>query len=454
MSFNNANIVIQDFVDNYGNTGRTFNVIDYVLRTSAANTAITLTPPQFLNAPGKNRTVRMNYFPIQCDVEGDCGSSLCDDGEAIEPVQRDFEIKQCTATKKYRVNYEDIRKVDYNNWDFSGVALQIIASMMPEARKMLAQDWMGFLWTLKGVHTDGNATKRISVTNPATGVVNPIGRLQISKEYQDAGFNEPYILGDQEVLYWQKMTATGGLNAQGQRIDMGDTANSWYDQNIMQNIAGDLSNGGWILTIDPQVFKYVNFIKNAGIFRTDVASIADMDKLFSGGYGEGFMLGTVTDPVTGIVWDLYVNFVKCAQDGTDDMHWTVQLKHRWDMFVMDGINCNAEGVNAIMAWRTCPAVIAPCPTGDTPSPAVNPKTYSWTPGSIFPLKAFNFTLGQKTVGLNSPADVANITDLVAAMNDAYGVPGLFTVSGSNVHYSGFTELDGNINSGAITVNFS
>lgn len=57
MSFYNsgANLVIQQFIDNYGNTGRTYNIFDYVQRTSNENTRVTLDPNTFLKAPGKKR---------------------------------------------------------------------------------------------------------------------------------------------------------------------------------------------------------------------------------------------------------------------------------------------------------------------------------------------------------------------------------------------------------------
>ena len=54
------------------------------------------------------------------------------------------------------------------------------------------------------------------------------------------------------------MVNIGGLNAQGQYINQVDTSNAWYDQALLQNIGGNLAQGGWILTIDPQMFKYVS----------------------------------------------------------------------------------------------------------------------------------------------------------------------------------------------------
>lgn len=455
MSFNNASLPIQIFIDSYGFTDRTYNVIDFVLRTSMANTKVSMEPPQFLNAPGKKRTVRMNYWPINCDLTGSCSTGLCDDGTALEPSQRDFDITRCTASPKIKVNFDDIRKTDNGNWDFSGVALNGLASIMPQFRQTIANDWLTYLFTLKGVHPNGNASERISVTNPATGIVNPIGRIQIQTEYEDAGFGrDPFILGDKEVKYWKEMVTIGGLNAQGQYINQVDTANAWYDQGLLQSIGGDLIQGGWILTIDPQMFKMVSYVSNAGIFRTDLSSITDMDKLFKSSNGEGFILGTLIDPVTKLVFDLYINFIKC--DAVTGLPvWTIQLKHVWDMFVMPDVSCVGEGVNGIMAWRTCPLVIAVCPTGDSPSPAVTPTTYSWTPGAIYTnLNVATSTIGSITVGQSHPVAIANITALASFLNDVTGQQYGFYVSGSTIRYSGYTALTGTLNGGQVTVTFA
>lgn len=445
MSYQNSNILIQQFVDNYGNVGRTYEVFDFIADVSSANNKVNLDPSSFLKAPGKKRQVRLNFWPIQCDVEGSCDTALCDAAdEILEPQQVTFDIERCYATLKYGIDVENVRLVDNSGWNYEGIARAIVTSVLPQARRELAIDYTTRLYQLAGVHPDGNLQKRVTTTNPATGIINPMGLLDMQVEYTDAGFSEPYIYGGREVKNYQAMTAIGGLNASGQRIDMLDTDNLYYDSGLSTTILNDNPNGGHILTIAPETFKYVWYLNNAGIFRTDLASIDDIGQIYFNGV-DGFMKGIFIDPVTGVAFDLYVNYDKCND------RWTLQLKHTYDFFVLPEVACNIQGVNGLMHWRTCPLVVAPCATGDAPSPAVTPSTFSWTPGDILSLTATSILLGgiynDLTSGTSVGVSVTTLNQLAALLNDNYNGQ-IFSVSGSDIVYSGVTAITGNINGGS------
>lgn len=443
MSFNNANLPIQVFVDGYGNLGRNYEAIPFIINTSAANQNVTFEDNTFVFAAGKLRTVRLNYVPINCDVEGSCSTSLCDDGTSIPPKQIDFDVTRCTALKKIQIPFDEIRKIDYNTWDFSGYAKQLIAAMLPNGRKLLASDWLTYFSTLAGLQLTGNATRRINPVNTSNGVINPTGVLSIKKDFMDGGFDRPYILGGDDIYYLTEMTRMGGLNALGQQIGMGDTANMYYDDSLLTQILNDEVNGGHIFALDPNVFKYISYSENAGIFRTDLASIEDMDMLFRGSIGEGFMLGTLTDPITGIIWDLYINFEKCG--GADGKPiWTAQIKHRWDFFVMPDVACNIQGVNGIMHYRTCPQVLEACPEGVSPSPNVAQSVFSWTPGSIYGSGLYIATLALGGHNGSPNIEVNNITELTAVLNDA-PVGLFFSTDGTSISYTGTDGITGSIN---------
>lgn len=449
MSFQNANLLIQKFIDNYGNTGRTYEVFPFVQRVSAANNKVILDPNTFLFEPGKLRQVRINYWPILCDVEGDCNTqTLCSSGTAVQPKQQMFDITRCTASRVFAINKNDIRLIDNNRWDFSGTAIQIIASAMPEFRRALAIDMTTRLYELAGVHPDGNPQKRISLTSSTNGIVNPIGRRQIEREYNDAGFMPPYFYGGAEVDNWKAMVNIGGLNAQGQQINMLQAGMdmAYYDSGLSELILNDEINGGHILTMSPEVFKYVFYLENAGIFQTAYRNITDLGRIYTDGR-DGFIEGSLFDPVTGFVYDLFVNYDKCTHQ------WTFWFKHNWDFFVMPDIACNGQGVNGIMHWRTCPEKLEACPTGVTPSPAVTPSTFSWTPGDIFPVLIHTSNIG----GVENQPDtnVTTLAQLAALMNDNYtGGDTLFTVNGSDIEYTGFTALSVDFNNGDITGTFA
>lgn len=446
MPYSQANQLIQTFVPYYGNLARSWKVLDFVMDASAANNQIDMIENSgflFNGTGGKLRQVRMNYFPVQCDVDGSCDQTLCSEGEVIEPKQALFNIDDCYATKVVRLNKNDIRQIDDNTWDFNQVARQIFASMWPQARKGLALKILTKLYGLAGVHPDGNPEKRVTVTDPATGIVNPMGMLEIEREYQDAGLESPYILGGADVYNWQRMVGIGGLNAQGQYIDRADVSRSYYDDNLTASIFADDALGGYILSVAPTAIKYVWYSENAGIFKTDMASIDDLDKIYHSGR-DGFIEGVLIDPVTGLPWDLYINYSKCGQ------YWDMFIRHRFDIFVMPDQNCGLS--NGIMKWRTCPYVIAACPTGVTPSPAVTPSTFSWTPTlADLPIIA-NSTIAGFSAQLNQPETITTLADLAAYMtaNSQY----TFTVNGADIEYEGVQAITATFNNADVTATFS
>src|SRR4051812_16230259 len=101
MSFKNANQQIQRFVLNWGNLARSYEIIRALVDSRRFNSTIT----EKDNGPdGKLREFKMSYIPILCDTEGSCSDSVCDSGTVVAPKQKNFLLKQCTASKVYQIN--------------------------------------------------------------------------------------------------------------------------------------------------------------------------------------------------------------------------------------------------------------------------------------------------------------------------------------------------------------
>lgn len=447
MSFQNANLLIQKFADNYGNLGRTYAALDFVREVSNRNTSVSIDSGDFTAAPGKLRPVRLNYFPILCDGEGSCDVTVCSSGTVIEPGQILFEINECTATPVYAINKDDIRMVDYSRWDFSGVANEIIMSKLPDMRRRLAIDFITKLYTLAGIHLNGYDTIRIQVSNPTTGIINPIGKANIEREFLDGGFSTPYILGGAEVYNWKYMASIGGLNASGFFANRATPDNAWYDDGLSDQILGDTANGGHIIAVAPEVFKFVTYAANAGLFRTGMATIDDIPRLYKDILG-GTMNGSFIDPVTGFLWDLDVKFVDCPGQ------WRFQLRLYWDMFVVPDIACNTQGVNGIMKYRTCPEVVTTCPSGTSPLSPVPSRTFSWTPTLAEIPTITQSVIGGYEYKSNDPILITSLADLAAYMNDAYYKQGIFSVVASTIRYTGYTAISGSFNDGDVSFTFA
>lgn len=450
MSYLNQSHRIQQYVSGLTDTSRVPQVLNYLYAVSAANTNIDFTGATFLKGQGKKRQVQYNYWPLLCDVEGVCGQGLCTDGEKVEPKEMVLDITQCTATKKFKIALEDLRMLDNNDWDVTKIGKIILEKAMPAARKQLALDMLTYLLTKVGVHTDGVTTKQVQMLNALTGAVRPSGMLDITREYEDASFAggiTPYILGGGKEFYdLLKLRASAGMNDEG--VDTGNdfVPNAWYDERMLGQLLNDLANGDHVLAIDPRIFKIVSYSENAGIFRTDLDSIDDIYKLFSGTQGHDFLYGTYTDPKTGIIWDLYLNFEKCTKD------WDFHLEHRWDIITLP-IECGTVGYNGITRWRTCPEVVAPCPTGNSPVSAPTATTFTATPNlSEIP------TISQSSIGgvvnvQETAIPITTIDDLVAYMNMNFPTP-IFRKDGSTIKYDGFVDYVVSFNNGDYVLNFS
>lgn len=446
MSFANASLPIQLFANNYGNIGRTFAILEAIRRISAVNTTVELSPNQFLKAPGKLRQVILNIFPILCDVSGTCSDDICGEGTPAEPSQTVFTITRCTASKVYTLAKDNVRLTDAGDWDFTGIVRNIVSSIMPAMRKELALDWYTYLIELMGTHIDGEATKRITTTNNATGVVNPIGRFDINREYLDAGMQEPFVIGGTEVYNWHAMVGIGGLNAQGQRIDQLSIANSYYDDGLSAALLDDLVNGDHVFAISPDRFKYVFYLENAGIFRTTGIEGMDVNTLFMRGT-ETVLNTTLIDPVTGIPWDLDIYFSPCGKKVN------FQIRHNWDFFILPAVACNIDSFNGLTHWRTCPQIQVQCPSGSPIESPAAATAYNWNPSFSYPLLVSEMTINGVTTHPN--VAIANDTELVAMMNDNYS-PGnpIFSLDGANVTYDGYSAYTGQLNDGTITITFA
>lgn len=445
MSFQNASLPIQVFVNNYGNTGRTYEVIRAVQDVSAMNTAVRIDPNSFLVQPGKGRSVKLNYFPIVCDVEGECGDNVCEGGVVLEPRQQMFTIEKCISSKTYQIDIENVRMTDSREWDFTGIAENIVNSVMPALRQRIAEEWLTNLYAAAGVHRDGTQYgRRLNLVNPNTGIVNGAGLDPIYREFLDSGLQRPVIIGGGDIYAYQRNVERGGLNAAGQRVDLLDVNGIYYDNGLGGAILGT-GNGDNVLAISPNVFKYVYYLRNAGIFATDgISGIRDFNRLMISG-NESRIATTLVDPVSGIPFDLDIRMDDCGRK------INFRLEHHYDFFFMPDVACNIQGLNGIMHYLTCPEVEVTCPSGSPiPSPAA-PTIFSWSPGDIFPLTVGSISLGSVE---NQPnVQVTNIADLLDLLNDTMG-SGMFAISGTSIYYAGYSALGGSLNNGQINITFA
>ena len=305
---------------------------------------------------GKKRQFKMTYTAPICDVDTDavCGVNLCAPAAKVEPQQALFTLSRCTASPAFVVAGDDVRNVDGDLVWGDFVEAQL-AAMFPQMRKKLARQMLALVYANVGKHPDGTSgAKTVALANQNNASLNPAGLFKIEREFQDGGYEAPFVIGGAVVDVWRKSVAIGGLNDQGQRIDQLRNRDLYYDGlvNDVINAAGYDS----MIAFDPQVLKFIPWNKNAGRFATNITGIntaEDVNKLFAMG-GPNRIRGTIFDPVLNLLWDFNVRYDDCEDT------YTFEMELQWDIFFLPQEVCNVAGVNGIMRYQTCPEEAVVC----------------------------------------------------------------------------------------------
>jgi hypothetical protein len=432
MSFKNAMQATQKTVLQYAKQGRPYEILAAVLAARQFNT--TITESDLYSEEGKNRQFKINYYPPICTDNGTGTENLCDSGTTIAPKQEYFEIKESTASAVYQLNRDDIRFVD-GAYSFSDHAKAAINAALPAVRRKLAVQVATKLVAGTALLPDGNAKRMLPFLDKQNGVINPMGLWEVERTFRDSGFSNPFIVGGTDVFHWRKAVEIGGINDKGQNVSQLGRSNAYYDSLVNDAFGDDTTEH--VLAFDPQMLKFVGFNRNAGIFATDLQNIDAIDTIYQRG-GTDYIQGVMADPVTGLLWDLNVNYDKC------NYRWTFQWKLEWDIFFMPAAVCNLPGVTGLFHFTTCAPVQYECPTGGTPETAAVSHTYDWDTATdiTFPLYVHELDVAGQTTYPN--VTVANITELKDLFNDS--VNGyVFSVTGTKLRYTGYAAISGHVN---------
>lgn len=416
-------------------------VLSAVRDAAEENTEITV-ESDFTNQPGKLRPLKINYIAPICDDDGECTDSVCDTGTVVEPLQDWFELTQCTASRVYTINMEDLRLVD-GAYTFTDHARNIFAAALPDVRQKLNEDIAALLVANVGVLWDGSASMAVEIMNPTTGGMAPQGFWTIQQQYLNSGYanKEPYIIGTTQVFNWSKATEIAGMNTNaGFDLARARSGGKLYYDPLIQDTFAD-ATVEHILTFNPDMIKFVSYSKNAGIFATDINNIEAINAMFHRGF-PNLLKGGFVDPRTGLIWDLDVLFVEC-----DNPHWNMQIKLHWDLWFMSAKVCNVQGLNSIFHFTTCLPQAPEC--GDnpySPAPTAAVKQIDTTGMITYPLVVQKIQIGNQTVFNmpNDPTSVANIAALVSLLNDSQGTI-VFSNTGDVLKYTGYENVTVTIN---------
>jgi hypothetical protein len=426
MSFQKAHQSIQKSLWMYAKSDYVGGTLRAILNAARLNN--TITAQDIGTEAGKKRTLKVNYLPPACDDDGTCTDNVCSPGLKPEPTQTYFTLNQCTASKVLTIAMDDMRDLDNigaNQW-----AMALLNQRWATVRRKLEIQLTAILLANRGVQPDGSASKLISLVDPNTGQLRPNGIFNLERAFIDAELNEPYVIGSAPVYDIERLTRIGTGNSLGQNIGEVATRNWYYDKNLNGAFGNNAEN---LIAFDPQLIKFMGFNFNMGRFATDTKGLIP-EQMFQA--GPDWLFSTITDPATGLLWDLDVIFDKCNKT------WNFQFRINWDLFTLPMNVCGIQGLNGIMHFTTCAPAPVDCPVDGQPSGTLTTaKTYQYDPGFTYPLIVNEFTLDGHT--FRPKVTLASDADLLAMFNQ-FGNGG-FTLNGANVQYSGYSARSGVIN---------
>lgn len=394
----------------------------------AARLNKTITAQDFGKESGKKRKLKVNYLPPVCNDDGTCSDDVCNPGEKQEPEQVYFTLSQCTASKVLTISQDDMRELDdigANEW-----VLAQLNSRWAAVRRKLEVQLTAILLANRGVLPDGNATRLINLLDPTTGRVRPDGIFDLERAYIDSELNPPYVIGSAPVYNIKRMLQIGTGNNDGQDIGKVETNNWFYDKNINGAVGNSAEN---LIAFDPQLIKFIAWNWNMGRFATDLKDLKP-EQMFQS--GPNWLKSTITDPATGLLWDLKVIYNECTES------WNFQFKLTWDLFTLPMNVCGIQGLNGIMSFTTCAPAAPSCPEdGVVSGSVIAAKTYQYDPTIAYPVIVNDFTLNGNHY--RPQVTLANDADMLAMFNAHSG--GGFTQSGNYIQYHGYSAISGMIN---------
>jgi hypothetical protein len=258
-----------------------------------------------LPTDGKSRMVQINYIQrgTEDDVNLTCTNS-CETEQEIAPKETIFEIENCIETKGMKFSEDQMRKLCEAD---SVYVSNVIMSQMNAINVALDKQLLTAQSTNFGKFADGTAKKDIQLFEATTNAPRSIAAAQISSYYEQTGASgAPIIIGSGNMDLYAKTQKIACCNSFG--VDLSRwTDYMYFNDRFVESVIG----ANEFIVIAPNAVQLVTWNKYVGPYakRNDV-----------------FEHGTITDPFTGLTYDLKVHYDDCADE------WSIKLQLNWGIF--------------------------------------------------------------------------------------------------------------------------
>lgn len=289
---------------------------------------------------GKDRNVKITYYQRQVDtaILASCTNDCTGDEEAA-PLETIFSVDNCLETPGQTFNEDEMAKLCEADsvWTAQIMASQFNAINVALDKLILAEYAANF-----GQFIDGSVLKSVKFFEDTTNAARTIAAGQILKEYDEAGGRgTPMFIGSGSLALFARQQQIACCNDLGSDQAGLNGEYLYYNDRFSTSV---LANPEDFIVLEPGATQLVTWNRYMG----------DRAKMVPGVYEHG----TITDPFTGLMYDLKSHYDDCADQ------WVIKLSLRWDLFILPSnvyaAGDDLNGVNGIYNFRDCSTIVA-CP---------------------------------------------------------------------------------------------
>ena len=300
---------------------------------SEANTAGVEQIPVPTN--GKKRMVQIDYYQrgTEADINGDLG---CTEDVEQEPFEKIVSVDDSVSSKGLVFNEDEMRKLC--EADDIWVA-NIVMAQMNAVNTTLNKHLLGLQAANFGNFADGTTAKSVKLFEDGTNASRGIATAQIRHEYdKTAASGAPLIVGGGNFDLFAKVNQIACCNDLGADLSRWTDFLYYYDRFVETEIGA-----GHFVVLAPGATQLVTWNKYAGNYAKQ---------------NDVFTHGTITDPFTGLTYDLKVHYDDCADK------WVIKFFLHFTLCFLPvnafGATDDLNGVNYTFDWTDCSTIEA-CP---------------------------------------------------------------------------------------------
>jgi len=285
---------------------------------------------------GKKRMVQIDYYQRGFNAEINGTTNDCVTDEEPGPLEKIVDITDTVQSAGLLFNESEMRKLcEADDVWISNVLM----GQMNAVNVTLNQHLLGLQATNFGNFEDGTALKTVKLFEDTTNASRGIATAQIRHEYDKAAASgAPIMVGGGNLDLFAKVNQIACCNDVG--VDMARwTDYQYYYDRFVEGAIG----ANEFIVLAPGAVQLVTWNEYLG----DYAKANDV-----------FEHGTITDPFTGLTYDLKIHYDDCADA------WSIKFYVHFSLEFIPANAFNAaddlSGVNYTFNWSDCSTIVA-CP---------------------------------------------------------------------------------------------